>query len=171
MKSMILTLFVGTISILLVVIAKPRDDTTNQPVASNDSIAVLSETNESTNSASYANRGLTTLPSEVLKDTSLTRLDISNNQLTGSLPAEIRFLSRLETIDASNNAMTGVPAEIGQLSQLRLIDLSNNQLSRLPLEFGNLAQLEILDLRGNSNISTYDIELIQTAIPQAEILY
>lgn len=131
------------------------------------------KSNTSTNSSqtlSYAGKGLSELSKDKLNDKSITVLDVSNNNLTGSLPAEIRELTNLVEIKASNNKLTGIPAEIGQLSKLKVADFSNNDLSGLPLEIGNLSNLETLDLRGNPNISKYDISLIQPKIPNAKIL-
>jgi len=119
---------------------------------------------------SLADSGLEQVPMSVFEDKSNTNLDVSGNNLTGALPAEIRKLSSLVTLDASNNNLTGIPAEIGQLSKLELADFSNNDISGLPLEIGNLSNLETLDLRGNPNVSTHDISLIQPKIPSAKIL-
>lgn len=93
-----------------------------------------------------------------------TALNLSGRQLTGSLKAEIRHLTALQTIDLSSNAFTGVPAEIGQLSELRILDLSNNPLTGLPHELGNLDNLERLDVRG-TNASASDVSAIQERLP------
>ncbi len=116
-----------------------------------------------------SNQGLTKVSQDVFKKTSLTELNLSNNQLAGSLPGEIRFLSNLEVLDASNNQMTGVPAEIGQLSHLRVLNLGNNQLTGLPLELGNLTSLETLDLRGNK-YSQQDLSKIKSSLSNTRIL-
>lgn len=110
-------------------------------------------------------RGLESVPRSIFDKTSAVLLDVSENRLTGALPAEIRLLSRLEIIDASRNRLTGVPAEIGQLSRLRVLDLSDNQLTGLPLELGNLQNLETLDLSGNPDLSERDLELIRAKLP------
>lgn len=93
-----------------------------------------------------------------------TSLDLSGRRLEGSLKAEIRLLSNLETLDLSNNRFTGLPAEVGQLSKLKELNLANNELTGLPRELGNLQNLEILDLRGN-NPSPEDLAIIREALP------
>ncbi len=113
---------------------------------------------------SLSGRGLTSVPKEVFTETGITTLDLSHNNLTGALPAEVRHLSNLEVLDLSNNNMTGVPAEVGQLSQLRVLDLSNNPITGLPYEIGNLSKLERLDLSG-TNYSRQDLQKIMETLP------
>ncbi len=117
-----------------------------------------------------SNKGLGEISKDILDNRSVTTLDISGDNLTGALPAEIRKLINLEVLNASNNKMTGIPAEIGQLNKLRIANFANNDISGLPLEIGNLKKLETLDLRGNSKVSKYDISQIQQKIPNAKIL-
>lgn len=117
-----------------------------------------------------SDKGLSSVSQDILDDSSVKTFDVSGNNLTGSLPAEIRKLTNLEVLNASNNKMTGIPAEIGQLSKLKTANFTNNDLSGLPLEIGNLKNLETLDLRGNPKISKSDISQIQSKIPNAKIL-
>jgi len=114
-------------------------------------------------------QGLTSVPKDIFDRTGLVELDLSGNRLTGALPAEIRHLQALRILDASDNDMTGVPAEIGQLKELRRLDLANNRLTGLPHELGQLSKLEVLDLRGN-DISSTDLEIIRSKLPDTEIL-
>lgn len=107
---------------------------------------------------------LTQVSQDVFKMSNLQELNVSNNNLTGSLPAEIRHLQKLEVLNASNNQMTGVPAEIGQLQNLRVLNLANNQLTGLPNELGNLKNLKIFNLSGN-NYSTVDLDIIRQKLP------
>ena len=111
-----------------------------------------------------SNQGLAELPKSVLQRTDITELDISNNKLTGALPAEIRLLTNLKILNASNNNMTGVPAEIGQLQNLEVLDLANNKLTGLPNELGNLKNLKTLNLSGN-NYSVQDLDGIRAKLP------
>ena len=110
--------------------------------------------------------GLTSVPVSMFSRSSVVSLDLSNNNLEGSLPAEVRQLANLETLDLSNNQFTGVPAEIGQLTQLRVLNLSNNPITGLPRELGNLSNLEILDLT-ETDFAEADLEIIEAALPSA----
>lgn len=106
-----------------------------------------------------SSQGLKTIPSYVFDQTNLENLNISHNSLSGAIPAEIKSLINLKTLDASNNLMSGVPAEIGQLQNLEVIDLSNNQITGLPYELGDLKKLRVLNLSGNK-YSQQDLDYI-----------
>lgn len=114
-------------------------------------------------------QGLREVPDDILRRGDVTSLDLSDNELDGALPAEIRHMRSLEVLDASGNLMTGVPAEIGQLSELRILDLSDNQLTGLPYELGNLQNLELLDLSGNAYSET-DLSIIEEALPDTTVI-
>lgn len=123
----------------------------------------------SANTADYSGQGLSSFPKQVLNNTKITSLNLSNNNLTGALPAEIRTLTNLQTLDVSNNNMTGIPAEIGQLSKLRVLNYANNQITGLPNELGNLSQLQIFDLSGNPKVSQQDLSGIRAKLPNTTI--
>lgn len=112
---------------------------------------------------------LSSVPKYVFERTNLTNLNLSNNLLSGSLPAEIRLLSKLRSLDLSNNNFTGVPAEIGQLSQLEILDLSGNAITGLPHELANLKNLKSLDLR-NTSYSKADLEIIKKGLPASVVI-
>ncbi len=81
----------------------------------------------------------------------VTELNLQHNNLTGSLPAELGDLARIERIKMSGNELTGnIPPELGELTNLRGLFLSDNQLSgSIPPEFGNLANVDTLYLSIN----------------------
>ena len=96
-------------------------------------------------------------------------IDLSGRNLTGSLKAEIRSLSKLEVLNLSDNSFTGLPAEVGQLQNLVELNLSNNSLTGLPHEIGNLQNLRLLDLTGNS-YSNSDLEIIKSSLPSETVI-
>ena len=81
----------------------------------------------------------------------VTRLDLADNQLTGSIPDELGSLSSLEVLDLNDNQLTGeIPPELGSLSNLTHLYLHDNQLSgEIPAGLGNLSSLEWLWLQRN----------------------
>ena len=81
----------------------------------------------------------------------VTRLDLDDNQLSGTLPPELGGLANLEALWLTSNQLTGaIPPELGSLSNLTELVLWGNQLSgEIPSELGNLSNLRILDLQYN----------------------
>ncbi|RYQ78980.1 hypothetical protein Ahy_Scaffold8g108451 [Arachis hypogaea] len=77
----------------------------------------------------------------------VVNLDLSNNFLSGSIPAEISSLSRLIGLNLSFNDFFGeIPKMIGDMKSLESIDLSHNHLSfwyyskdHLNLSYNNLS--------------------------------
>ena len=123
----------------------------------------------SVTSLNLSNQSLVKVPDTVFNQTELEHLNLSNNELEGSLPAEVRLLSNLKSLNLSHNNFTGVPAEIGQLANLEVLDLSFNKLTGLPYEFKNLANLQKLDLRGNS-YSEADLAMIKEKLPKSTVV-
>lgn len=156
--------FISTLSITLLGTGCISTSNLSTPVKTeSDSVSYSNTTLD------LSNTGLTKVSQDVFKKTNLTKLDLSHNQLTNAIPGEIRFLSKLETLDLSDNAMTNLPAEIGQLQNLKTLDLSNNQLTGLPNELGQLSKLETLDLRGNA-YSKHDLDIIRNNLSSQVII-
>lgn len=79
----------------------------------------------------------------------IVKLDLSHNQLNGSIPPEISKLEYLESLNLGKNQLRGnIPPELGNLSRLRYLTLwGNRELSGpIPPELGNLSNLETLEL-------------------------
>lgn len=83
--------------------------------------------------------------------TTVTGLDLSENNLVGSLPASLKNLTNLQSLQLGLNQISGaLPRELGSLSKLAFLDLPFNRIAGgLPVELGNLASLQLLGLGGN----------------------
>ncbi|KAH7331313.1 hypothetical protein KP509_20G026000 [Ceratopteris richardii] len=81
----------------------------------------------------------------------LTTLDLSHNQLYGSVPARFGNDSQLSKLFLEKNNLNGsIPADLGRLSTLTEINLASNDLSgSIPPQLGGLSHLEALDLSYN----------------------
>ena len=81
----------------------------------------------------------------------VTELELDDNNLSGTLPAELGGLSKLTSLDLRYNSLDGeIPSELGDLSNLRALRLYGNDLSgEMPRELANLTNLEKLMLWSN----------------------
>jgi Leucine-rich repeat (LRR) protein len=84
--------------------------------------------------------------------TSLSRLSLFNNNITGAIPAGIHDCTNLQSLDLSSNHLTGaIPSWIGDCTNLQSLDLSGNHLTRaIPQGIGNCTDLVHLDLTTSS---------------------
>ncbi|KAD4584324.1 hypothetical protein E3N88_21925 [Mikania micrantha] len=83
--------------------------------------------------------------------TSLTHLELRQNDVFGSIPGEIRHLSKLVFLDLSGNRFSGtIPQEIGMLMHLETLSLhSNNLEGHIPISLGDLSKLGYLRVDDN----------------------
>ena len=90
------------------------------------------------------NNNLTgTLPAEIGRLRNISRFDLSGNRISGPIPPEIGQLRSLERLYMPHNQLTGeIPPEIGQLVNLTSLAFAHNQLSGvIPPELGKLQSL------------------------------
>src|SRR5260221_7037162 len=92
-----------------------------------------------------------TIPTEIGNAQNLVVLDLSNNQLTGNIPTTISNLFHLHIVNLSHNLLTGpIPSGLGNIVQMYYLDLSNNQLTdTLSASFGNLTGMRYLSIANN----------------------
>ncbi|PON92271.1 Tyrosine-protein kinase [Trema orientale] len=84
------------------------------------------------------------------KLTKLQNLDLSNNKITG-LPADLWSLGTLKSLNLSSNQISGsLPNNIGNFGLLERLDISSNNFSgAIPETIGSLVSLQILKLGRN----------------------
>ena len=101
------------------------------------------------------------IPAELGRLTNLQRLDLFYNRLSGEIPAELGSLTNLEWLDLSYNQLTGtIPVQLGDLTNLQRLSLTSIQLTGpIPPELGSLANLQVLALGGNQLTGPIPTEL------------
>ncbi len=93
-----------------------------------------------------------TLPAELGDLSGLVKLSLFMNLISGPIPRELGNLSKLEALHLHNNDLISgeIPKELANLSRLRILDLFDNSLTgAIPPELGNLSQLNWLELGSN----------------------
>ena len=82
----------------------------------------------------------------------VTSLDLSNNELSGTIPSALGELPQLQSLNLRQNQMSGeIPPELGKLTNLQSLDLGGNRLSGgIPPELGGLIHLQELRLGSNA---------------------
>ncbi|XWS09978.1 hypothetical protein CRYUN_Cryun39dG0036300 [Craigia yunnanensis] len=85
---------------------------------------------------------------------SLVKLELSENQFTGSVPNEITKLSSLQVLSLGYNRLNGtISQDIGQLSNISTLELPENSFDEVVLSeahFSNITKLHRLDLSESS---------------------
>ena len=102
---------------------------------------------------------------------SLDRLGLWRNELTGEIPGELGNLANLEQLSMGGNELTGpIPDELGNLVNLELLYLWGNELTGpVPAWLGDLTRLRWVQLSNNELTSPIPDEL--GSLVQLEVLY
>ena len=84
-------------------------------------------------------------------DGHVNAINLSDNNLSGTIPTGIGVFSNLVSLNLDHNSITGeIPLEIGNLTNLGELNLWINKLTgNIPTELGNLANLTVLDIGYN----------------------
>ncbi|MGD2092317.1 MAG: SBBP repeat-containing protein, partial [Candidatus Aminicenantes bacterium] len=87
--------------------------------------------------------------------TELTKLDLGNNQLTGTLPATLNNLANLQVLDLGANFITGTLPDLSGLTNLTQLNLSTNIFDgNIPTWISLLTALNTLNLSENQFTGT-----------------
>ena len=86
-----------------------------------------------------------------IENNRVTRLDLDEHRLNGTIPPELGNLDNLLILSLDNRQLTDeIPPELGNLDNLIVLSLRNNQLKgEIPPELGNLDNLKGLYLDSN----------------------
>ncbi|KAL9454365.1 hypothetical protein AB3S75_009870 [Citrus x aurantiifolia] len=89
--------------------------------------------------------------SECINSSSLARLELGYNQLTGNLPISLGYLKNLRYLELWYNSFLGsIPPSIGNLTFLQELYLTSNQMNgKFPESFGQLSAIRVLELSDN----------------------
>ena len=95
-----------------------------------------------------------TIPAALGGLSKLQRLTLARHELTGTIPVELANLSELTSLQLYGNDLTGgIPPELGSLSNLTNLSLGTNPLGgAIPVELGKLSNLRSLRL-ANSQLT------------------
>ncbi|KAF2292486.1 hypothetical protein GH714_024396 [Hevea brasiliensis] len=91
-------------------------------------------------------------PTGLMNCTSITGVDLSNNDLSGPIPDNIsHIIGFVTSLDLSSNNFSGeIPQELGNCSYLNVIRLDHNQLTgQIPLQLGLLDRLKTFSVTNN----------------------
>ncbi|XP_027364685.1 receptor-like protein EIX2 [Abrus precatorius] len=82
----------------------------------------------------------------------MTLVDLSSNDLSGTIPPQLFSLIGLHSLNLSFNKLEGrIPEEIGNMKNMESLDLSSNQLwGEIPQSMSSLSFLGVLNLSFNN---------------------
>ena len=114
------------------------------------------------------------VPASLGKCAKLKRLMLNSNQLEGPIPDELGQCGALDSLDLRENQLTGgVPASLGKCTELRQLGLSENQLEGVvpATELAALTALAELYLDENEGltITASGAQALKKALPNAKL--
>ena len=122
----------------------------NQPMATWHGVSVNND--GCVSRINLSDNGLVgSLPDEFCQLSALTSINLMDNQLSGELPACLGDLSAVMMLYLGNNQFSGaIPESIGEMQNLIILSLGNNQFNgAIPESIGKLTNVISLDFRNN----------------------
>ncbi|XP_013414975.1 malignant fibrous histiocytoma-amplified sequence 1 homolog [Lingula anatina] len=112
---------------------------------------------ETVEELNMSNSSITTITQDINIPKHLTKLNLSQNQLT-ELPLQLFNHVKLEELDLIHNNIAFVTPQVELFCNLRKLNLSNNPLGKFPLEVCNIKTLENISL-AHTGITTVPREI------------
>ncbi|GAA6006965.1 hypothetical protein JCM11491_001457 [Sporobolomyces phaffii] len=97
--------------------------------------------------------GIKRLPQAIRECDSLTRLDISSNNIVELEHVALEELTGLASLKCHNNRLSNLPEYFSQFRQLKYLNLSNNRFDVVPTTVCDIAPLVELDISFNTATS------------------
>nr|Q9C699.2 RecName: Full=Receptor-like protein 7; Short=AtRLP7; Flags: Precursor [Arabidopsis thaliana] len=104
---------------------------------------------------------------------SLSDLDLRNNSLSGSLPEIFMNATKLRSLDVSHNRMEGkLPGSLTGCSSLEVLNVGSNRINDMfPFELNSLQKLQVLVLHSNKFHGTlHNVDGVWFGFPQLQII-
>ncbi|XP_062079146.1 BRASSINOSTEROID INSENSITIVE 1-associated receptor kinase 1-like isoform X3 [Humulus lupulus] len=105
-------------------------------------------------------------------ESSVTRVDLANANVTGTLVPQLGQLTNLQYLELSSNNISGkIPEELGSLTNLVSLELSCNKLNgSIPATLGKLGKLRFLRLNNNSLSGTIPMTLTGSSSSKTRLI-
>ncbi|EOY25930.1 Receptor like protein 1, putative [Theobroma cacao] len=93
------------------------------------------------------------IPAQVGELKNLRALNLSHNKLSGSIPVSFSSLKQIESLDLSSNNLSGqIPSQLTELHFLSIFNVSYNNLSGMTPDKGQFATFDRSSYEGNPSL-------------------